>query len=72
MLSPQNVEAGIGEIMNNTSIAKWYDDVESCLNESEVIPGTYEYTTATSWGNVGEITEGESTNVYISAIKAPF
>ena len=69
MLSPQNVEAGIGEIINNTSIAKWYDDVESCLNDSEIISGTYEYTTATSCGNVGEVAENASTNVDICSNK---
>ena len=50
MLAPQNFEPGIGDLMSNTSIAKWYDDFESCFNDSEVIPGTYEYTTATAWG----------------------
>ena len=67
MLAPQNFEPGIGDIMSNTSIAKWYDDVESCFNDSEVIPGTYEYTTATAWGNVGAIAEGASTNFTIKA-----
>ena len=66
MLAPQNFEPGIGDVMNNTSVAKWYDDVESCFHDSEVIRGTYEYTTATSWGNVGAIAEGASTNFDVS------
>ena len=66
MLAAKNFEPGIGDIMSNTSIAKWYDDVENCFNDSEVIPGTYEYTTATSWGNVGAIAEGASTNFSVT------
>ena len=48
MLASQNFELGIGDKM----YAKWYEDVEGCFNDSEVIPGTYEYKHTTSWGNV--------------------
>ena len=67
MIAAQNFEPGIGDIMSNTSIAKWYEDVESVFSDSEVIPGTYEYTTATAWGNVGAIAENANTNFTIQA-----
>jgi hypothetical protein len=61
MLAKQNHEPSIGSIMN-TSMLKWYAEVDECITISEVIPGTYYYTSSPSYGNVGNVEEGGSTN----------
>ncbi|KAH0803754.1 uncharacterized protein GO595_003528 [Histomonas meleagridis] len=43
----------------------WYNEVDEAVKASEIIPGNYEYTTATSYGNVGDINEGDTTYVDI-------
>ena len=45
------------------SLQDWYDSIDNALTVSEIIPGNYEYSTATSYGNVGDINEGDSTFV---------
>ena len=43
----------------------WYNAVDDAVKASEIIPGNYEYTTSTSYGNVGPINEGDTTYVDI-------
>ena len=66
MIAPSNHEFSIAEILSG-SVSKWYQDVDNCLSISEVVPGQYEYTSATSYGNVGQVNEGSSTYVDIQA-----
>ena len=43
MISPQNHEHGIGDVMRNSQ-EQWYAAVDECLLVSEVHPTSYEYT----------------------------
>ncbi|KAH0800999.1 uncharacterized protein GO595_006034 [Histomonas meleagridis] len=47
------------------NLQDWYNEVNEVVIASEIIPGNYEYTTATSYGNVGDINEGDTTYVDI-------
>ena len=62
MFAPQNQEPDIIDAWSGT-LQDWYDSIDSALTVSEIIPGNYEYSTATSYGNVGDINEGDSTFV---------
>ena len=48
------------------NITDWYEACDNAIAKSEIIPGTYEYTSAVSYGNVGTIQEGSSTMVDIA------
>lgn len=60
MFAPQNQEPDIIDAWSGT-LQDWYDSIDNALTVSEIIPGNYEYSTATSYGNVGDINEGDST-----------
>jgi len=62
MLSPQNQQFTVLDSIESTQSA-WYDEIDSAIRRSDIIPGDYEYTSATSYGNTGEIEEGASTYV---------
>ena len=62
MFAPQNQEPDIIDAWSGT-LQDWYDSIDNALTVSEIIPGNYEYSTATSYGNVGDINEGDSTFV---------
>ena len=64
MFAPQNQEPDIIDAWSGT-LQDWYDSIDNALTVSEIIPGNYEYSTATSYGNVGDINEGDSTFVDI-------
>ena len=65
MFAPQNQQPNVIDSMNG-SMEEWYNAVDEAVKKSEVIPGNYEYTVATSYGNVGSIPEGSSTNFDIA------
>ena len=65
MFAPQNQQPNVIDSMNG-SMEEWYNAVDEAVKKSEVIPGNYEYTVATSYGNVGPIPEGSSTNFDIA------
>ena len=50
----------------SSNISDWYEACDNAIAKSEIIPGTYEYTSAVSYGNVGTIQEGSSTMVDIA------
>ena len=60
MFAPQNQQPNVIDSMSG-SMEDWYNAVDEAVKKSEVIPGNYEYTVATSYGNVGDIAEGSST-----------
>ena len=62
MLAPQNQQFTVLDSIESTQSA-WYEEIDSAIRRSDVIPGDYEYTSATSYGNTGEIEEGASTYV---------
>lgn len=62
MLSPQNTQFTVLDSIESTQSA-WYDEIDSAIRRSDIIPGNYEYTSATSYGNTGDIEEGASTYV---------
>ncbi|WP_405289849.1 hypothetical protein [Methanobrevibacter sp.] len=62
MLAPQNKEFTVLDSIESTQSA-WYDEIDSAIKRSDIIPGDYEYTSATSYGNTGDIEEGASTYV---------
>lgn len=62
MLAPQNTQFTVLDSIESTQSA-WYDEIDSAIRRSDIIPGDYEYTSATSYGNTGEIQEGASTYV---------
>ena len=62
MLSPQNQQFTVLDSIESTQSA-WYDEIDSAIRRSDIIPGDYEYTSATSYGNTGAIEEGASTYV---------
>ncbi|KAH0799809.1 uncharacterized protein GO595_007530 [Histomonas meleagridis] len=65
MYAPQNQQPNVIDAMSG-NLEDWYNAVDDCLKLSEIIPGNYEYTTATSYGNVGDINEGDTTYVDIA------
>lgn len=60
MFAPQNQQPNVIESMSG-SMEEWYNAVDEAVKKSDVIPGNYEYTVATSYGNVGKIVEDSST-----------
>ena len=60
MFAPQNQQPNVIDSMSG-SMEDWYNAVDEAVKKSEVIPGNYEYTVATSYGNVGKIAEDSST-----------
>ena len=60
MFAPQNQQPNVIDSMSG-SMEEWYNAIDDAVKKSEVIPGNYEYTVATSYGNVGPIPEGSST-----------
>jgi len=62
MLAPQNQQFTVLDSIESTQTA-WYDEIDAAIRRSDIIPGDYEYTSATSYGNTGEIHENESTYV---------
>ena len=62
MLAPQNQQFTVLDSIESTQSA-WYDEIDSAIRRSDIIPGDYEYTSATSYGNTGDIEEGASTYV---------
>ena len=60
MFAPQNQQPNVIDAMTG-SMEDWYNAVDEAVKKSEVIPGNYEYTVATSYGNVGQIAEDSST-----------
>ena len=62
MLSPQNQQFTVLDSIDSTQTA-WYDEIDAAIRRSDIIPGDYEYTSATSYGNTGKIRENESTYV---------
>ena len=65
MFAPQNQQPDVIDAWSGT-LQDWYDSIDNALTVSEVIPGNYDYTTAPSYGNVGDINEGNSTFVDIA------
>ena len=65
MFAPQNQQPDVIDAWSGT-LQDWYDSIDNALTVSEVIPGNYDYTTAPSYGNVGDISEGDSTFVDIA------
>lgn len=65
MFAPQNQQPNVIDLMTG-SMEEWYNAVDEAVKKSEVIPGNYEYTVATSYGNVGKIAEDASTYFDIS------
>ena len=66
MISPQNPEAGIGDVMKNSQ-EQFYASVDECLLVSEVHPASYEYTVGTGYANVPPLAEGNTTCLDILA-----
>src|SRR5215469_6143870 len=64
MFAAHNHEASLGDVMNST-IAKFYDDIDNCITVSEVVPGKYTYSDAPSYQSAGEIREKGRTRVDI-------
>ena len=62
MLAPANQQFTVLDSIESTQTA-WYDEIDSAIRRSDIIPGDYEYTNATSYGNVGAIRENEYTQV---------
>ncbi len=65
MFAPQNQQPNVIDSMTG-SMEEWYNAVDEAVKKSEVIPGNYEYTVATSYGNVGKIAEDSSTYFDVS------
>ncbi len=60
MFAPQNQQPNVIDSMSG-SMEEWYNAIDDAVKKSDVIPGNYEYTVATSYGNVGQIHEDSST-----------
>ncbi|KAI5529339.1 hypothetical protein TVAGG3_0321660 [Trichomonas vaginalis G3] len=65
MYAAQNITPTVLDAMNG-NVSEWYNECDNAIRRSEIVPGTYEYTTAVSYGNVGEFGEGSSTTVDIA------
>jgi len=65
MFAPQNQQPTVIDAMTGT-LQDWYDAVDVALKTSEIIPGNYEYSTAISYGSVGDISEGDNTTFDIA------
>ena len=51
MFAAQNQEPSIIDALSS-NITDWYNAIDEGLRKSDIIPGTYEYTTHPSYGNV--------------------
>ena len=65
MFATQNQQPNVIDSITR-SMDEWYNAVDESVKKSEVIPGNYEYTVATSYGNVGKIAENSSTYFDVS------
>ena len=65
MLAPQNQQFTVLDSIESTQSA-WFNEIDEAIRRSDIIPGDYEYTSATSYGNTGAIVEGAQTNVDIA------
>ena len=65
MFGVQNQTPTVIDSMSG-SMEDWYNAIDEAIKKSEVIPGNYEYTVATSYGQVGKISENDSTYFDIS------
>ena len=65
MFAVQNQEPSIIDALGS-NITDWYNAIDEGLRKSDIIPGTYEYTTHPSYGNVGQLQEGADTIFTIS------
>ena len=65
MFAVQNQQPNVIDSMSG-SMEDWYNAVDEAIKKSEVIPGNYEYTVNTSYGQVGKISENDSTYFDIS------
>ena len=65
MNAPQNQQFSVIDSMDGT-LTEWYNACDEAFRLSEVIPGQYEYTISTSYGNQCPVTEGGMTNVDVS------
>ncbi|KAH0805717.1 uncharacterized protein GO595_001356 [Histomonas meleagridis] len=65
MFAPQNQQYNVIDAMSGY-LEDWYNAVDEAIKLSEIIPGNYEYTTATSYGNVDQINENNTTYVDIA------
>ena len=64
MFAAQNQEPSIIDALGS-NITDWYNAIDEGLRKSDIVPGTYEYTTHPSYGNVGQLQEGADTNLDI-------
>ena len=62
MFAVQNQEPSIIDALSS-NITDWYNAIDEGLRKSDIVPGTYEYTTHPSYGNVGQLQEGADTNL---------
>ena len=62
MFAVQNQEPTIIDALSS-NITDWYNAIDEGLRKSDIVPGTYEYTTHPSYGNVGQLQEGADTNL---------
>lgn len=60
MLAPQNQTPTVFDSLQGNQ-TDWYNAVDEAIRLSEIVPGEYEYSTATSYGQVDDINEGDST-----------
>lgn len=65
MIAPQNQQPTVIDAMIGTK-SEWYNAVDEAVRPSEVLPGNYEYSTTTSYGNSDNIPEGDSTKFDIA------
>ena len=68
MYAVQNQEPNVIDSLSG-SVSQWYADIDAAMKKSDVIPGTYEYAIATSYGNVGQLQENASTYVDITSTR---
>ena len=68
MLSSQNQEANVIDSLSG-SVSQWYASVDEAIKKSDIVANTYEYTISPSYGNVGTLQEGASTNVDITCTR---
>lgn len=60
MLASQNQTPTVFDSLQGNQ-TDWYNAVDEAIRLSEIVPGEYEYSTATSYGQVDDINEGDST-----------
>jgi len=65
MLGVQNQEPTIMDALQG-QVQDWYEAVDSSLTSSDITPGTYVYEKAVSYGAVGDLRFGVSTQIDLS------